>query len=220
MSTTWRARADEAAGVDVIIARDGEGGGHSRNDVSTLALLARVLDVVEVLVLAAGAVMSARGLAAVFACGASGSWISTTFLLCPVALTDPLTYERIIAATETDTIYTRYVDVALGYPWPAQFGERVLRNRFTDPWADDAESLASDETVRADFVRAPRAVPTRPRSTRDQGWDYSRAHRVPHWSLMTSPAALGPCLSAGLVWATTLDKKFNRMYLFRCTLEI
>src|SRR5215831_1412347 len=52
--TVAEAQAAEQAGVDVIVARGGEGGGHGRNDVATLPLLQMVLDTVAVPVLAAG----------------------------------------------------------------------------------------------------------------------------------------------------------------------
>ena len=39
VGTLAEARATERAGVDLIVARGGEGGGHGRNDVATLTLL-------------------------------------------------------------------------------------------------------------------------------------------------------------------------------------
>src|SRR3954451_22359698 len=75
------------AGVDLVVARGGEGGGHGRNDVATLPLLQAVLDAVEVPVLAAGGIGTARGLAAVLAAGAAGAWVGTAFLTCAEAAT-------------------------------------------------------------------------------------------------------------------------------------
>src|SRR4051812_6043276 len=68
------------AGVDLLVARGGEGGGHGRDDVATLPLLQAVLEVTELPVLAAGGIATARGLAAVLAAGAAGGWIGTAFL--------------------------------------------------------------------------------------------------------------------------------------------
>src|SRR4051812_16594163 len=68
------------AGVDLLVARGGEGGGHGRDDVATLPLLQAVLEATELLVLAAGGIATARGLAAVLAAGAAGGWIGTAFL--------------------------------------------------------------------------------------------------------------------------------------------
>src|SRR5215471_4897876 len=78
--TVAEAQAAEQAGVDVIVARGGEGGGHGRNDVATLPLLQMVLDTVAVPVLAAGGITGPRGLAAVLAAGAAGAWVGTAFL--------------------------------------------------------------------------------------------------------------------------------------------
>lgn len=54
VGTLFEARAAEEAGVDLIVARGGEGGGHGRNDVATLPLLQAVLDHVSVPVLEYG----------------------------------------------------------------------------------------------------------------------------------------------------------------------
>jgi nitronate monooxygenase len=148
------ARAAQTAGVDFIIARGGEGGGHGLNSVATLPLLQAVLEEVEIPVLAAGGIGSARGLAAVLAAGASGAWIGTAFLLCPEALTPAAAHSRIIRANETDTVYTRSIDAAMGNPWPTRFGERVLRNRFTERWSGDEESLIKDVRARTALSRA------------------------------------------------------------------
>ncbi|HJR37235.1 MAG TPA: nitronate monooxygenase, partial [Nocardioidaceae bacterium] len=51
----------ERAGVDVVVARGAEGGGHGRNEVGTLPLLQTVLERVEVPVLAAGGIAGPRG---------------------------------------------------------------------------------------------------------------------------------------------------------------
>ena len=61
------ARRAVDAGVDVLVARGLEGGGHGEPRIGTLPLLAEVLDVVDVPVLAAGGIASPRALAAVLA---------------------------------------------------------------------------------------------------------------------------------------------------------
>src|SRR5699024_6204281 len=76
------AEAVEAAraGVDLVVARGAEAGGHGRNRVATLPLLQAVLDAVDRPVLAAGGISTGRGLAAVLAAGAAGAWVGTAFL--------------------------------------------------------------------------------------------------------------------------------------------
>lgn len=138
----------------MIVARGGEGGGHGRNEVATLPLLQAVLDEVDIPVLAAGGIGSARGLAAILAAGASAAWIGTAFLVCPEALTPTAARSRIIRASETDTVYTRAIDMTMGFPWPTQFGERVLRNHFTDRWSDDEKSLIDDAEALTALTRA------------------------------------------------------------------
>ncbi len=150
------ARRAAGEGADVIVARGAEGGGHGLNEVATLPLLQALLDEVDAPVLAAGGIGSARGLAAVLAAGASGGWIGTAFLVCPESLTPEAARPRILLANETSTIYTRSVDVAMGYPWPSQFGERVLRNDFIECWTGEEEKLAGDDEARQAFSKAKR----------------------------------------------------------------
>jgi hypothetical protein len=57
-----------------------EAGGHVRGQISLLPLLDGVLEAVEVPVLAAGGIATARGLAAVLAAGAAGARVGTRFL--------------------------------------------------------------------------------------------------------------------------------------------
>lgn len=114
------------AGVDVLVARGAEGGGHGKPVMGTLPLLTGVLDAVAVPVLAAGGIASARGLAAVLAAGASGAWLGTVFTVCPEALTAPSAREQLLAADSGATVTTREFDIAQHYPWPATIPERVL----------------------------------------------------------------------------------------------
>jgi len=152
--TLAEALAAEQAGVDLIVARGGEGGGHGRNDVATLPLLQAVLDQVRVPVLAAGGIATARGLAAVLAAGAAGAWVGTPFLACPEATVVPAARDRIVAADETDTSYGRVFDVGLRQDWPPEYGGRALRNHFFERWAGRERELASDDDAHAELVAA------------------------------------------------------------------
>lgn len=95
VGTLDEARMAEDAGVDVIVARGGEGGGHGRSDVATLPLLQSVLDAVKVPVLAAGGIGTARGLAAVLAAGCAGAWVGTAFVTYIEAATSPGARDRL-----------------------------------------------------------------------------------------------------------------------------
>ena len=120
------ARRAADAGVDVIVARGLEGGGHGAPLIGTLPLLAEVLDAVEVPVLAAGGIASPRALAAVLAAGASGAWIGTAFAACAESLTPEPARRQLLGARSVDTMTTRQFDLAAQYRWPATLPERVL----------------------------------------------------------------------------------------------
>jgi nitronate monooxygenase len=154
VGTLEEALAAEQAGVDVLVARGGEGGGHGRNDVATLPLLQAVLDAVQVPVLAAGGVGSARGLAAVLAAGAAGAWVGTAFLACTEAATSAGARELLLAAEDTDTAYGRVFDVGQRLAWPPEYGGRALRNAFFDRWVGREDKLAGDDVAEAELRAA------------------------------------------------------------------
>lgn len=105
VGTLEEARHAEQVGVDLLVARGGEGGGHGRADVATLPLLQSVLDAVRLPVLAAGGIGTSRGLAAVLAAGAVGAWVGTAFLACTEAATSAGARERLLSAKDIDTAY-------------------------------------------------------------------------------------------------------------------
>jgi nitronate monooxygenase len=74
------ARAAADAGCDLVCVQGMEGGGRIRGQVALLPLLAEVLDAVEVPVVAAGGIATARGVAACLAAGASAARVGTRFL--------------------------------------------------------------------------------------------------------------------------------------------
>lgn len=146
------ARRAADAGVDILVARGAEGGGHGDTKLGTLPLLDDVLDAVTVPVLAGGGIASPRSLAAVLAAGASGAWVGTRLAACPEALTGDASRQALIAARSTDTRVTRAFDVAKGLPWPSRFPARVLTNDFVARWTGHEDALdapACDELAAA-----------------------------------------------------------------------
>lgn len=148
------------AGVQVLVARGSEAGGHGTPAVSTLPLLAAILDRVDVPVLAAGGIASGRALAAVLAAGASGAWIGTAFAACRESLLPDEARQVLVDAHADDTLNTRVFDVALGYPWPENLPERVVRNAFSEAWGgrtpdDEARAQLLDAIAADDFRVAP-----------------------------------------------------------------
>jgi nitronate monooxygenase len=146
------ARQAVDAGVDILVARGSEGGGHGDVKLGTLPLLDTVLDAVSVPVLAGGGIASARSLAAVLAAGASGAWVGTRLAACPEALTGDGSRRALIAARATDTAITRVFDVAQGRPWPARFPSRVLANDFVTRWTGREDALAADRPARDELA--------------------------------------------------------------------
>lgn len=147
---TARRAAD--SGLDLVVARGAEGGGHGEIRLATLPLLDAVLDAVPVPVLAAGGIASPRSLAAVLAAGAAGAWLGTCLSACPEALTGDGPRRALIAATGTDTVSTRVFDVGQRLDWPTRFPSRVLRNEFVGRWAGREETLAGDSEAAAELA--------------------------------------------------------------------
>ena len=74
------ARAAAGAGCDFLVAQGIEAGGHVRGRIGLLPLLDGVLDAVNVPVLAAGGIATARTMAAALAAGADGVRVGTRFV--------------------------------------------------------------------------------------------------------------------------------------------
>jgi len=121
----------EANGCDVVIAQGAEAGGHRgmflTDDVAaqpgTIALVPRVVDAVDLPVIAAGGIADGRGLAAALVLGASAAQIGTAYLLCPEALTTPVHRRALGGGSVDDTVLT---NVFTGRP------ARGRRNRLVD----------------------------------------------------------------------------------------
>jgi nitronate monooxygenase len=151
-------------GVDLLIARGAEAGGHGKPAVGTLPLLAEVLDHVPVPVLAAGGISSGRALAAVLAAGASGAWLGTVLAASPEGMLSEMGRHCLIEATDADTVTTRAFDVVSGYPWPSTIPERVLANDFTAKWNGHVDDLVDNQDARRALATAidahdPRLAP-------------------------------------------------------------
>ena len=130
VASAAEARRAADAGVDALVAQGWEAGGHVWGEVSTLALVPRVVDAVAPLpVVAAGGITDGRGLAAVLALGAGAAWMGTRFLLAEEAATHPVYQQAVIAADETATAYSALFDVG----WP-DAPLRALRNSTWEAW--------------------------------------------------------------------------------------
>jgi NAD(P)H-dependent flavin oxidoreductase YrpB (nitropropane dioxygenase family) len=125
------ARQAVASGVDIVIAQGWEAGGHVRGRVATLPLIPAVVDAVgPTPVVAAGGIADGRGLAAVLALGAAGAWIGTRFLASHEAAIHPHYRDRLLGASEDDTMF---LEDLFDVNWP-NAPHRVLRNKTIEAW--------------------------------------------------------------------------------------
>ena len=133
------ARAAEAAGCQLVVAKAWESGGRKRIEGPTLlALLDGVLDAVGVPVVAAGGIATARGVAAALAAGADGVRVGTRFIAAEESDAHPAWVRALIDAAAEDAVVSDAYNVGLPQPGP----HRVLRSSI-----EAAESLAEGEEV-------------------------------------------------------------------------
>lgn len=147
-----------AAGVDVIIAQGVKAGGHVAGEVSTLALVPRVVDAVAPRpVAAAGGIADARAVVAVLALGAQAAVLGTRFLASTESRAHPHYKQKLLGANEGDTVRT----TLFGYGWP-NAPHRTLRTGFVQQWlgqeARGQESRPDEPTV-GQTVIAGHAMP-------------------------------------------------------------
>jgi NAD(P)H-dependent flavin oxidoreductase YrpB (nitropropane dioxygenase family) len=129
VSTAEEGARAAAAGADVVVAQGWEAGGHVRGTVTTLALVPRVVDAVDVPVVAAGGIADGRGVAAVLALGAAGAWVGTRFLAAGESSIHEDYRRRLLEADETQTYYGELFDGG----WP-DAPHRALRNSTVEAW--------------------------------------------------------------------------------------
>jgi nitronate monooxygenase len=154
------ARAAEAAGCDLVIAKAWESGGRKRIEGPTLLpLLDTVLEAVSIPVVAAGGIASARGVAAALAAGADAVRVGTRFIASAESDAHPRWIDAVLAAQPTDAVVSHAFNVGLPVPGP----HRVLRRSVQAAEAHTAEEvgvlrLAGAEIPLARFAAQP---PTR-----------------------------------------------------------
>ena len=152
------ARRAAAAGVDVIVAQGVEAGGHVEGKVGTMVLVPRVVDAVAPTpVAAAGGIADARGVVAALALGAQAAVLGTRFLATREAAAHPLYKEKVVAASEEDTVHT----LLFGGGW-RDAPHRVLRTPFVERWLPEerrGQEQRSDEPVVGETRMGGAAVP-------------------------------------------------------------
>ncbi|KAF2094045.1 2-nitropropane dioxygenase [Rhizodiscina lignyota] len=131
------------AGVDIVCAQGGEGGGHT-GDIANSILIPAVVDVARrykspltgetAIVVAAGGIYDGRGLASSLMQGAQGVWVGTRFVASAEAGCSKMHKESVVSASFTDTLRTLVVS---GRPL------RVRLNDYVQEWENKPEEIKS-----------------------------------------------------------------------------
>jgi NAD(P)H-dependent flavin oxidoreductase YrpB (nitropropane dioxygenase family) len=129
------------AGVDIVCAQGGEGGGHT-GDIANSILIPAIVDVAKrykspltsekATVVAAGGIYDGRGLASSLMQGAEGVWVGTRFVASTEAGCSQQHKEAVVTAGFSDTLRTLVVS---GRPL------RVRMNEYIQAWEDHPEQI-------------------------------------------------------------------------------
>lgn len=129
------------AGVDIVCAQGGEGGGHT-GDIANSILIPAVVDIAKkykspltgepALVVAAGGIFDGRSLASSLMQGAVGVWVGTRFVASEESGASRLHKESVVEADFTDTLRTLVVS---GRPL------RVRANDYIKSWEAQPDKI-------------------------------------------------------------------------------
>lgn len=153
VGSSAEAAAAAEAGCDYLVAQGIEAGGHVRGRVSLWSLLGDVLDTVDIPVVAAGGLGTARAVAAAFAAGADAVRIGTRLAAAAEADAHPDYVAALVEAAAADTELT----TAFSVMWP-DAPHRVLRSSISAARAHDGETVG-EVTVGSDKIPVPRLSP-------------------------------------------------------------
>ena len=138
VASTGLAKMSERSGATAIIAEGGEAGGHI-GELTTMALVPQVCDVVDIPVIAAGGIGDGRGIAAAFMLGAAGVQMGTRFLVAKECNIHQNYKDKVLAAKDIDTIST---GKRLGHP------VRSIKTPFSrDLYSKEYDSTISNEEL-------------------------------------------------------------------------
>jgi nitronate monooxygenase len=137
VETAEEARAAEAAGCDLVVAKGWESGGRKRVEgPALLPLLDAVLNAVSIPVIAAGGIATPRGVAAVLAAGAGAARTGTAFIASEESEAHPAWKQAVLAAGAGDAVVSYAYNTGMPVPGP----HRVLRSSL-----EAAEALEDGE---------------------------------------------------------------------------
>ncbi len=150
--------AAQEAGCDFIVVQGTEAGGHVRGSVGLLPLLCQVVESVQVPVVAAGGIGTARAAAAALAAGADAVRVGTRFVAASEADAHPAYVAALLAAGPEDTVLTEAFSVG----WP-HAPHRVLRSciQAAEAFAGEVVGQLALGNARLPLPRFHVAPPTR-----------------------------------------------------------
>jgi NAD(P)H-dependent flavin oxidoreductase YrpB (nitropropane dioxygenase family) len=151
------ARAATGAGCDLVVAQGVEAGGHVRGQIALLPLLDAVLEAVDVPVVAAGGIATARTMAAVLAAGAAAARVGTRFVATAEADAHQSYLDALVAAGPEDTVLT----TTFSMMWP-DAPHRVLRSCVEAAEAIDEDVVGEMEMPGGNRVPVARLSPPSP----------------------------------------------------------
>jgi len=138
VASTAMAKIAERNGASAVIAEGMEAGGHI-GELTTMALIPQVCDMVTIPVIAAGGIADGRGIAAAFMLGACGVQVGTRFLVADECNIHPNYKNMVIKAKDIDTIAT---GKRIGHP------VRALKNSFSKTFQKkEYDGLTTDEDL-------------------------------------------------------------------------
>jgi len=140
VASTGLAKMSQRSGATAVIAEGCEAGGHI-GELTTMALVPQVCDVVDIPVIAAGGIGDGRGIAAAFMLGAAGVQIGTRFLVATECGIHENYKNKVLAAKDIDTIST---GKRLGHP------VRSIKSPFSrELFAKEYDASVSNEELEA-----------------------------------------------------------------------
>jgi enoyl-[acyl-carrier protein] reductase II len=141
------AKRMQRCGADAVVAEGQEAGGHI-GELTTMALVPQVVDVLDIPVIAAGGIADGRGMAAAFMLGAKAVQIGTRFAAAKESIAHANFKERLIKAKDIDAAVTGR---SHGHP------VRSLRNKMTKEYLKmeaDGASFEELEKITLGTLRA------------------------------------------------------------------
>lgn len=159
-----QAQKAEQLGADAVIGVGFEGGGHlGRDDIGTMVLIPRLLESVQIPVLASGGIGNGRGLAAALAMGAAGIEMGTRFVATAECVAHENYKRALVESNETSTMV---VERSLGMPGRMLAGKVAERIAELEASPDGREELLA--TIKGD-VNKRAAID----GNLDEGWIWS-----------------------------------------------